>query len=555
MKTKIMQLSLLLPLFCCASCSDFLEYNETTDYGKNDLLYSYDRMQQMATNVYSYMDSELFGGAMRATACDEAEYAWDNSSSAYRPMNDGSWSAFKTVDDKWASYYMGIRSANFFLTNGVGLTFDQNKYAEGYDRMMTRYNNLEWEVRFLRAYYYFELSKRYGGVPLVTKVLTGEEANNVDRASYDEIIKFIVDECDSIGQKLPVNYSDDLYNLETGRVPRAAVYALKARALLYAASELHNPVNSGDYRAKWDAAVLATKMMVDSAKVWGYNRLPVYEKSFNNYVATDLIFARRLSEGNQMERANYPIGVEGGNSGNCPTQNLVNAFGMKKATDAFDPYDYSSKRDYRLTKTVVYNGLKWANSEIMEIWEGGNNALPKTGASPTGYYLQKYLDKDISFKPNGITAVKHVWVIFGYPEVLLNYAEAMAQVYAPDEVPTDFPMSARDAINELRGRTKVAVYDIIEADPQKFKDIIRNERFAELAFQDHRFWDIRRWKIAGDEKVRKIFGVKITKEGDKVKYEEKVVATRFWNDRMYYYPISQTEVFKNSKLGQNPGWN
>ncbi len=561
MKTKILFLSCLTLMFF--SCSDFLSYDETSSYTEDQVFSVYSRSTQMANNIYAYMRSDFgsVGNAMRAAGCDEAEYVW--SSSSVQNFNNGSWSQINTVDDVWASNYKGIRAANLFLEKGVGQTFDDNKYQSSYDKAMLKYNNLQYEVRFLRAYFYFELLKRYGGVPLVTKVLTEDEANTVTRDTYDNVSQFIVNECDTAAKYLPKFY-DVSYDLETGRATRMVALALKARVLLYGASKLHNnPVVT----QKWVDAARAAKALIDSASVYKINTFVSYDKIPNNIALPELIYARREANSGTFESLNYPIGFVGGNSGTCPTQNLVDAYEVKKTGNVLDgtAFDWSNpaltanpyaNRDPRLALTVVLNNTTWADNQVVQTWEGGISGLPKSGATKTGYYLKKYVDKTISFQPSGTTATRHVWVVFRYAEVLLNYAEAMNEAFSsPTYKDATFTLSAVEAINLVRKRSGVSLIAIpTTINTADFRTKVRNERMVELAFEDHRFWDIRRWMI-GPQTVA-IKRTKILKDPTTgvFTYSTYTTTDRIWDDKMYYYPIPLAEIYKNRNLTQNPGW-
>ena len=567
MKTKIFFISCLL--LAVSSCTDFLSYDETSSYTEDQVFTVYSRSTQMATNIYAYMRSD-FGSvdkAMRAAGCDEAEYVWPSSS--VHTFYNGTWSSMNTVDDLWPHFYKGIRAANLFLEKGANLTFDENKYQSDYSKNMLKYNNLKYEVRFLRAYFYFELLKRYGGVPLITKVLTEDEANSVTRDTYDNVSQFIVNECDTAAKYLPKFY-DVRYDLETGRATRIAALALKARVLLYGASKLHNfPVDT----QKWVDAAKASKALIDSSSVYKsasgntINTLYPYDKIPNNIALTELIYERREASTNTFEGLNYPIGFVGGNSGTCPTQNLVDAYEVKKSGSTLDgtAFDWNNpaltanpyaNRDPRLAFTVVLNNSTWADNQKVEAWEGGMSGQPKAGATKTGYYLKKYVDKDISFQPLGTTATFHIWVVFRYAEVLLNYAEAMNEAYpSPNYKDATFTLSAVEAINIVRKRTGVNLVAIpATINTADFTKKIRNERMVELAFEDHRFWDIRRWMI-GPQTVA-IKRTKIVKDPTSgvFKYTTFTTTDRIWDDKMYYYPIALTEIYKNRNLLQNPGW-
>lgn len=568
MKTKI--LSLLCLIFSLNSCSEFLNYDETSSYSEDEVFKVYSRATQMATNIYSYLESDFgsVSSAMRAAGCDEAEYVWPSSN--VHTFYNGTWSAMNTVDDKWANFYKGIRAANLFLEKGAGQTFEENKYQSDYSKAMKKYNNLQYEVRFLRAYFYFELVKRYGGVPLITKVLDEQEANNVSRETYDKVAEFIANECDTAAKYLPKSY-DATYDSETGRITRATALALKSRLLLYSASKLHNEAN---VTQKWVDAAKAAKALIDSASVYknsanlALNTLVSYDKIPNNIALPELIFACREANSGNFEKLNYPIGFEGGNTGTVPTQNLVDAYEIKKSgspldgtyfnwsdpTQTANPY---ANRDPRLGLTVVLNNTTWAYDEKVEAWEGGNSGLPKTGATPSGYYLKKYMDKNISFKPSGVTSSRHVWVVFRYAEILLNYAEAMNEAFAsPNYKDATFTLSAVEAVNLVRKRTGVSLVAIpTTITKDDFRTKVRNERRVELAFEDHRFWDIRRWMI-GPETVT-IKRTRIVKNNTTpVTFTYSTYSTndRIWQDKMYYYPIPLSEIYKNRNLTQNPGW-
>lgn len=555
---------LLSLIFSVSSCSDFLNYDETSSYSEDQVFTVYSRATQMATNVYSYLDSDFgsVSNAMRACGTDEAEYVWPSSN--VHTFYNGTWSAINTVDDVWTHYYRGIRAANLFLEKGVGQTFEENKYQSGYEKAMLKYNNLQYEVRFLRAYFYFELIKRYGGVPLVTKVMTEQEANNVSRESYEKVVEFIVGECDDVAKYLPRTY-DASYDLETGRVTRATALALKSRLLLYSASKLHNPTNDSQ---KWSDAAKAAKVLIDSAVLYKINQLIAYDKIPNNIALPELIFARREANSGNFERLNFPIGFEGGNSGTVPTQNLVDAYEMKRSGNPIDGtyFDWNDptqtanpyvNRDPRLNFTVVLNNTLWAYSERVEAWIGGNSGQPKAGATTTGYYLKKYVDPNVSFKPSGVSNSRHVWVIFRYAEVLLNYAEAMNEAFAsPNYKDATFTMSAVEAINLVRRRSGVLLTALpISINKDDFRAKVRNERRVELAFEDHRFWDIRRWMI-GPETV----AIKRTRiENNNTTppsftYSTYTTTERVWEDKYYFYPIPQSEIYKNKNLIQNPDW-
>jgi hypothetical protein len=555
-KLFIIPVFMILMLWGC----NFLDYKELDQYSKEQIFYDFGRTKTILNNAYSYLPTDYGSiyGAQRACATDEAENVYDTTT--VQKFNDGSWNSIVTLDDNWSNFYMGIRTANVFLKEADGLVFDPIKYNTDYVQTMQQFQYYKYEARFLRAFYYFELTKRYGSVPLDTTVLTQAEANSVTQAPFNDLVKFIVRECDSCILKLPVSYSA-LPNAETGRVTKGAAMALKARTLLYAASPLNNPTNN---QAKWIAAAQAAKAIIDA----GTYTLPAsYASAVNLLTSSELIMERRQAAARDYETANTAVGFIGGNTGTCPSQNLVDAYEMKvsgkgiteagSGYDANNPYSQAgaSARDPRMAVTVLYNGAVWKSPLTVQTWYGGLNAPPTPNATKTGYYIKKYMIESISLNPTNPGTSIHYWVIFRYGEVLLNYAEAMNEAYGPEVAgPAPLTTTARTAVNLIRTRAAMPGFPagMLQSD---FRTKLRNERMVELAFEDHRFWDIRRWKIGPSTTTIK--GVNITRVStnpDVFSYSPKVVENRFWDDRMYLYPIPQTEMFINHNLVQNPGW-
>jgi len=485
-------------------------------------------------------------GAMRSSGTDEAVHV-NNLSNVVRFTN-GTWSPIQTLDTEWSSMYSGIYNVNLFLEESEGETWEDLKWNDDYEELMAQFELYPYEARYLRAYFYFELFRRYGGVPLITTLLTEEEANKVERASSDDIINFVVAECDVAIDALPQSYLNLVGAQETGRATKGAAMALKARTLLYAASPLHNTNNDLN---KWEDAAQASYDIINSGI---YLLESNYDNVVNNGKSNELIFSVRQSESVDFEKANFPIGYEGGNTGTCPTQNLVDTYEMvSTGLPISDPNSgYNSNfpflnRDPRLNSTVIVNGSIW-KGQVVEVWYGGTNAEPKAKASKTGYYLKKYVIESVNLNP--VNKKRHEWVLFRLGEMYLNYAEAMNEVYGPEDAGT-YGMTALEAVNMVRLRAGMPEFPsgMSAAD---FRTKLRNERRVELAFEDHRFWDVRRWKIGSETAIKGITAA-LNPFGGYV-YQTKDVETRVWDEKMNLYPIPQSEIFKNSKLGQNPGW-
>ncbi len=552
-----------------AACSDQMNYKEFTQYEKDEVANNFGRVSALVTKIYTFLDHdfESFSGAMLASATDEAEYTYTNSKVYY--FVNGSLSPVAALDDKWKNSYKGIQQANLFLQEFQGLTFPENILDDDYPVNMSQYKHLPYEARALRAYFYFNLVKQYGDVPLYTELMTTEKVNTLQRTPAKDVFKFIIDECDAIMDGVPMKWSDVNTSLtdvnHAGRVNRMFVLALKARASLYAASPLFNPTNDQEL---WRQAAVANQAVLTAAAANSYKLLTSYGGLWaeDNYkkttTASEVIFANRLGASRKYEEYNFPAGVEGGKGGNCPTQTLVDAYEMQatgklwnEEGSGYDPNNPYTGRDPRFALTIAVNGeAKWPdyNTTTLETFYGGRNGEPIAGATPTGYYLKKLMNRAVSLQAGKTTDKLHNWVIFRLGEFYLNYAEAAFKVSnSPDVVPTGCTLTAREAVNAIRKR--VSMPELAAGlSPDAFWKKYTNERLVELAFEEHRFWDIRRWK-EGD-KMKSITEMKITKNTDGVLTYTRKQVSRYWDDKMYLFPISQSERLKNPNLTQNPGW-
>ena len=534
-------LSLTAVAVALASCGDKMDYKEYSVYDEDYIKTTFDRAAGLVTSVYNDLDSDFgnFGGAMLASATDESVYS--HSGNAIEKFYDGGWNATNNNDaSAWTKCWRGISYANLFLDKFKDETFQDYLTDLDYKQELAQYQNLQYEARFLRAYYYFRLVRMFGGVPLITTTMDANETNTQPRKTSDEIFQFIISECDAIKDVIVKDYAN-LGNMqlksknETGRANNLAVLALKARAALYYASPLFNSSND---KERWHQAALANKAVIDECKSRGMKLSADYASLFqkDNWKNTEeCIFVRRIySSTNTFEKYNFPIGLENAGGGNCPTQNLV---------EAYEP------GDIRLAATVAMNGEQWPN-ETLETFVGGANGMPIAYATPTGYYLKKYVNKSLTIGAKNATTERHHWVIFRLTEFYLNYAEA----YLNDDNKSGLTMTATQAINTVRKRAGLS--DLTDA--QTTLDACEKERFVELAFEGHRFYDLRRWKKAGDAKYRTIKTMYITKNDDgSFKEEVKTDATTraYWDDKMYLFPIAQSEILKSGGvLTQNPGW-
>ena len=552
------------------SCN-FLDFDETNGGNSEEDLYAlFGTVKQMLTNVYSSMPSyagftsaTADGLAMRDCASDDAEYGITNAK--VQNVNNGTWSPTNTYDDAW-SLYNGIRAANGFITNFETVDLSRFSSLANYENQMKQMQYYPYEARVLRAYYFFELARRYGNIAMPLEVLTVEQANAIGQTPFDEVIRFIVSECTECAPNLPLSYSG-VPQSEIGRVTRGFALAVKTKALLYAASPLHNPSDDAE---KWKAAARAAKEVMDLGV---YSLDPAY---VNNTTSSELILARMNAAAQPYELYNFPYRFAYGSratalvaSGNYPTQNLVDAFetlGGYKVTlgsegwqcadpdfDAAHPYD---NRDPRFARTILADGMPFKNSTIETYVGGADDRAVSLGGSATGYFVRKYLQENANFDPTqtGAAAYMHHWVLYRYAETLLSYAEAMVNAFGSGTY-TDgqFTRSALDALNEVRANASMP--EVAGGSKAELLERVRNEWRVEFAFEDHRFWDVRRWKLDPATTQTSIYGVQVVRNDNGSKnYYRRLVETRAWRDAMYLYPIPQSELFKNTNLAQNPGW-
>lgn len=558
---KYISAALLLSFTALQGCGYF-DVDESYDYDKEGIFSSYTRAKQMVTNIYSYLPSDFCQteGGMLDAATDDAVHIYTNSK--LNRMNNGTWSPSHTVNDVWGHYYEGIRAANLYLAEAANLDFSEWKHTDNYEDIMKDFKNYPYEVRFLRAYYYFELMRRYKNVPLVLKVLKREEANSVEQADYATVAAFIVKECAEIAAELPVDYSS-FHSKEYGRITKGAALALKSRVLLYMASPLYSEIQDA---GKWKEAAKAAYEVIDPGNALGYTIQKGFRDLYlhENAGRKDIIMYRPVGETGSFESANFPMGIEGGSTTTCPTQNLMEAFEFKLPDGKYHPFDWNvlenqknpyENRDPRMEMTLVRNGQKWLK-ETMEIWEGGANGQPIVNSTATGYYLCKYVNHNISFAAGSkTTKMLHNWVLFNYSEILLNYAEAMVNATGnPAYTDAELPLSAVAAVNIIRSREDVGMPAIADdVAPEEFLKIVKNERRVELAFEGHRFWDVRRWKEL--DKTAEIYGVKVVKDAaGEFKYTKFLYEKRPVSDKMYFFPISDRELHNNPNLKQNENW-
>ncbi|OJY84338.1 MAG: hypothetical protein BGP14_18995 [Sphingobacteriales bacterium 44-15] len=588
MKMKLWFIITVLVLDVTSCKKDFLETTPLSEFSSADVWKDKSLSTAFINGIYASIDQSMCK-YMLAVYCDEA-HRRDNSS--ILAFNRGEMTADNIIgwqtQPTWNGLYSKIRKCNLFLDNTADAPFDKG--------------SMEGEVRFLRAWFYYQLTSMFGGVPLVKNAYNLTDDFSIARSPYADCVDFITTELDAAAALLPEVQT----GANNGRVTKGAALALKARVLLHAASDLHNVAvfpdfakpellgyTSGSRADRWRAAKNAAKAVIDLHLYSLHKAEPAPGDSIaGNY--TEIFLLKKTSEDiwvkfytsgtipndNNLPVMNGPNGY-GGQGNNAVSGNLVDAFEMKDGSrfdwnnpeQAAFPYN---NRDARFYADVLFEGAKWGtrpaysidldpqgivHTGYFERWNASanqmyiepgidsrNSPFQPGNSGQTLYLCKKFLDPT-SVAVEGGVGQEVPWRHLRYAEVLLNYAEACLELEEYNE--------ARDYINMIRKRAgQPETNETGDALKQRY----RNERRIELMYEDHRFFDVRRWMIASEtygpfykaNVLYKLLPDKTTSSVPTIKHE--VLETRSWNDKAYFFPILRNEMNKNDLLIQNPGY-
>ena len=442
------------------------------------------------------------------------------------------------------NYYRAITRCNIFFKN-----------IEAAPVEATLKNRMIGEMQFLRAYSYFRLTSIYGGVPLLTKPFGLTDDFKFARNTYDECMNFVITELDAAAALLPATYPD----ANLGRITKGIALAAKSRALLYMASPLNNPANSA---AKWQLAADAAKAVIDLnlyslysnykeqfMRANSYNSEAIWSRPYNTTVSNE-------GSNPQNELRLFPNGYSGYGQVH-PYQNMVDEFELTsgklpKDDPAYDSQNPYVNRDPRFYASILYDGAPFQGRPVETFLPGGKDsregAISSWNATETGYYVRKFIDESI-INPSNLNQGNNPWIFFRYAEILLNYAEA--KLALGDEA------TCREYINKVRSRPGVAMPDVTETGLPLLARL-QHERRIELCFEGHRYFDVRRWKIAPvvlNTLPKRIDIVKNLTTGVKTFTVSTMTNFTFvFTDKNYLAPIPLSEIEKNPLLVQNPGY-
>ncbi|WP_278626632.1 RagB/SusD family nutrient uptake outer membrane protein [Parabacteroides gordonii] len=461
----------------------------------------------------------------------------------------------------WYWPYKNIRNCNIFIQNA------QNTDLCTIDRDLA--DRLTYEARFIRAYLYFEMVKRYGGVPLITVPQELTDDLFVKRTSTKDCFDFIINELKACAEGLPASFSGD--NL--GRVTKGAAKAFLGRVLLFRASPQFNPSNNAEH---WQTAYNYNKETLDYLIGQGHALYSDYGKLFLEEMNQEVIFAIRYENPTRTHTRDAkcrPITFSMNNTGgNHPTQEVIDRFPTVdgktytytdwKKDGNNDIFTLWQNRDKRFYATVVYQGITYFNT-VMELNENAQNdyAYGKNMGSRTGYYSKKGIDESISISDCQKSGTDYIDIRLA--EVMLNYAEAAVEVGKQGEA---FEMlkqiRERAGINETSSdpELKGKVYGLNpNMNQSEMREAVREERFIELLFEQKRMWDLRRWMIydklmVGQEKRHALVMNKQT-DGTYTTYLfDRDNTPMIAKQNMYFLPIKRSELSNNPNLEQTKGW-
>lgn len=550
-------------LFSCQE--DFLGKPMSSDVTIDTIFNSRIKAETFLWNVYASCvpmgftyqyggDNAPLWGAMLMACSDEGKSNMRTAGS--NSINVGNWGPTNPVEDNFTWHYKGIRNANIFLENidRVGDIPDVTKKA------------MKAEASVLKALMYYDMFKRYGGVPIVDKSLSGSDTLMIPRNTVEEVVNYIVKKCDDAIPSLPDSYESNA----RGRITKGAALALKSRTLLFAASPLFNnvtpylPTNEPKLvcygnadQNRWKLAADASKAVLDWAAANGCSLVTnvdpgmAYETACAQNDNSEIILANKSrgkfvgSYSSLFGQVLLPSSIYDSWAGEYVTLNFARFYSKKDGTDQTWPEtgtyaDYiqrANEMEPRFQQSVYASGTKW-NNEV-----GIKNYKSLKGIG----WMRKFFTRS---QMNG-TFIN--WPVFRLAEFYLNYAEALNEYSSMDQ-------AAYDAVNVIRSRAGLPA--ILKSDPryntkENFRQAIRRERAVELAFEEHRLFDVRRWLIADEEGVMagNFYGYMFNQSADKknVSYSKFIFENRLWEKKMYLYPFPQTEIDKKY-MTQNPGW-
>lgn len=591
---RINNLKYLLPIAALmfTSCESLFDEKPNNEWG-----------DEYAWNVASFAEGVLYNAYSAMPSRPDSydnnflDAATDNaltnvySSNVYK-LSMGGMSLSNNPIGNWSECYKQLQYINSFLENGLTEATVYKKEDPVMNEMYKQ--RLKGEAYFLRAYWGFKLLQMYGGktnegqalgYPQFMHFVSKEEAadyENITRGTYEECATQIMSDCDLAYEFLPANYTGDdviFGKNQLGHATQSAALALKSTVALYAASPAYqdNSIteiqemgkflvkDSELYKQRWERAAEAANAALQLNEFATFYPLKASDLADTpvNVPAEFMLFSFFKSSGfEQRHFAPYYWGM----ANNIPSQNLVDAFPMQngypidRVESDYDETNPYKGRDKRFYLTVYAHGMKYGNNGFpVDISEGGKDSRGFSQyASRSGYYLAKFMSKDEDMlNPVAKVNVKHYYPIMRRTEVWLNYAEAANEAWGPEEKGEGCLYTAYEVLKIIREQSggitdDTYLKEVARNGKDAFRKLIQNERRIELAFENQRYFDMRRWLLPLNEPVKGVF-VENSATGWNFNYSE--LEERKYNDLRYYYsPIPYEECLKNPNLENNLGW-
>ena len=584
-------------LLLMSSCENVLDTKVTWQIGDDDVW----RIPELAMGVLH----KAYNGISNRPDCYAENFldaATDNavctqhSASVYL-LGQGAMTAFNNPIGNWATCYSMLEYINSFLENGLGDNILYNREDPEKDAMIK--NRLRGEAYFLRAWWHFELLRMYAGksadgkalgIPLADHFFSYEEASDNGefiRPTYQATVDFICSDLDLAMELLPASYSGSDQNFgstQQGRATTGAAAVLKSRVLVYSASPAmqdddivritgmgkYEIVNPNLYQKKWE---LVARQIAEILSMDGFGTyVPVLPENIANAQSESADFAFRRYFNNNLLEANHFPPYWFGKAMTVPSHNLVKAFYARNGFPVTDPRSgidlnepgldmtrLYSIMDDRFSRIIYCQNITFGNSgEQLDMSDGGRDSHSfNENATTTGYYLAKFVSTTSGMlNPVASSGTAHYNPLLRKSEVLLNYAEASNEAYGPKVAGEGSTVSAYDIMKSVRNLAGGIMDDTwleeCADDKDRFRALIQNERRLEFAFENHRYFDMRRWLLPLDEDI---YGVEITRNTDNTfSFKEKVVEHRKYGIANYYAPLPYAETSKNPNLVNNMGW-
>lgn len=536
-------------------------------------------------------------GSVNDVATDDA-VSNDNTNS-YKQMATGNWTSQQNPVNQWETRYHAIQYCNLFLENADLVRWDYT--SEILNEMhKDLYKGQAYALRGLHFFYLLRahcglVGNELVGVPIHLKSEDQYSDFNLPRNTFKECIDQIMADFDEALKYLPATFGDvtasqvpakyapatdaeynrAFGNMQRGKIDGNIIAAFKAQVAIFAASPAYQAGGAMTYEqaARYAANYLnirggLEKSIDPTGWVWYDQKTFINNWKFTEPDPVEMVWRGTVGNSHDLEEQYFPPSLYGHGRIN-PSQNLVDAFPMANGYPISDPksgYDPANpyvNRDPRLHAYVLCNtdpmGVNKTpiNSQSDSPTLDGLNK--ESGASTTtGYYVRKLMRDDVNLNPSSVTDQRHFGARIRITEVLLDYAEAANEASGPMAKVGGANFSAYDVMKALRQRLHNgedwtdAYLESIKNDKDKMRQFIRNERRLELCFENHRFWDLRRWQ---EDITKTAKGADITTSAAGVtSYKYIDVEPRLYKDYMYYGPIPYTELRKWSNLVQNNGW-